>query len=133
MQSKVHRKIKPLKRCRKLFSWFCADMIDKPLNEIQIRSRKKFRFTISVIVLASTLISNSYLLMNRFTLDDIDELFIVCYQFIVTVFEITSIIEINKVGPKLSSLFRNLDKIYNACKNLHPSIISRFDGLTIDY
>lgn len=114
----THQKVKPLKRCRKMFSWFCADVIDKPLNENQMRSRKNFRFMTVVTVVASALIANSSLLMNRFTMDDIGELFIDSYQLVVTVFEIASIIVMIKIGPKLRSLFQNLDKIYDACKAL---------------
>lgn len=117
MHGKTHRKMKPLKRCRKMFTWFCADVIYKPLNEKQVRLRKIFRFMIGVFTIASAVIANSSLAINRFSANDIDELFVRFFQFMITLIEITSVIVMIKLSPSLPSLFRNLDKIHNACEN----------------
>lgn len=118
MQGRLHRRFRPLRKCRKMFSWFCADVIDKRLSKSQVRSRKIFRFMIGVITIASAVIANSFLAINGFSANDIDELFLGFYQFMITMMEITSIIVTIKLGPKLPSLFRNLDKIYCACEAL---------------
>lgn len=112
----TNHKTKPLRRCRKMFSLFCSELIEKPLDENQMRSRKRFRFMVGVIVLATAFISNSSLLANRFATNDPDELFVDCYQFTVYVFEVTSLMMMSKLGPKLLPLFQNFDEIYQACK-----------------
>lgn len=118
MPKRAYKKIKPLKTGRKLISWFCPEIIDKPLNTKQTLARQIFRFIFAIIVIASAAIANSFLLTKHISVNNIDELFTEFYQFSITLVETTSIVVTFKLGPKLPSLFQNLDNIYNACKYL---------------
>lgn len=122
MPGKTQRKPRPLRRCRKLFSWFCADVIDKPLNNSRARLKRIFRFMIGVFIIASAVIANSSLVLN-YSETDIDGLFVGFYQFMITLIEIASTVVMVKLGPKLPSLFRNLDKIHATCKRLQPCAV----------
>lgn len=110
--------MKPLKTCRKLFSWFCPEVIEQPLNKNQLRSREAFRFMIEVIAVATAFIFNSLLLTNHISVNDIDSVFFGFSQFNGTLYVTSLIIGTFKSGPKLASLFRSLDNIYETCKNL---------------
>lgn len=114
----MHRKVKPLKKCRKMFSWFYSDPMDKPLNDSQVRLRKIVQFTIVVITIVTTLIVNSLLLTNHLSLNDIHGLFIGFFQFFGTILLISNVVGAFKSGRQLASLFQCLDQMYSSCKNL---------------
>lgn len=106
--------MRPLQSGRQLFSWFCVDVLDKPLTKNQVLSRKIFRFFYGVKVTTLIVSINASLFKNYGSVNGIDELFYEFYQLDLTLYSISAYITI--FGPKLPPLFRNLDTIYNACK-----------------
>lgn len=108
--------MRPLETGRQIFSWFCSDAIEDPLNKYQTLARQIFRFLFVVISITITVASNSLLFPNQITAISIDELFFGLYQFITTLYAASSSIATFAGGPKFASLFRSLERIYNACK-----------------
>lgn len=113
--------MKPLKIGRQIFSWFCSHAIDEPLSKYQVWSREIFRFIFGVIFITITVASNSLLFTNHITVNNIGELFFGLYQFFTTLYAASAIIATLAWGPQLASLFRSLERIYNACKGLLQS------------
>lgn len=118
MENKTHKKVKPLEIGRQMFSWICTDAIEVPLNKYQTLARQIFRFVFVIMVITSTVATNSSLFINHITLNDIDELIFGFYQLITTLYGASASIAIFIWGAKLASLFRNLDNIYYACNSL---------------
>lgn len=114
--------MKLLKMGRQILSWFCTDAIDKPLNKYQTLARKIFRFIFEVISTAIYIASNLSFLENLSSVNDIDELFFGFYQFNIASHGASAVIVIYTMGPKLVSLFQNLENIYNTCKAIHSTI-----------
>lgn len=118
IQNKTEIKMKILGTGRQILSWFCTDAIDGPLTKHQMLLRKNFRLVFKVISTAVYAASNLSLLRNLCSGNDIDEIFFGFYQFNITSHGASAVVVIYAISSKLSSLFRNLEDIYNACKDL---------------
>lgn len=114
----VDNKKKPLKMGRQMFSWFCLDVIDEPLNKNRMLSRQIFRILFIGIFIILAVAANSPLLTNHMSVNDINEIFFEIFQFDLTSYTASAIIATFVWGSKLASIFRNLEHIYNACKGL---------------
>lgn len=112
----THLKMKPLQTSRQIFSWFCVDAIDGPLNQYQTMVRKIFPFIFGFVVTAIATAINLPLVLNHTSSNGIDDLFFGLYQLVATFFATSVIIATFISGPKLALLFRSLDNIYNTCK-----------------
>lgn len=108
--------MKLLKTGRQVLSWFCTEAIDEPLNGDQVRWRKIFRFIFKVISTAIFIASNLSLLTHHTSVNDANAFFFGLYQLNITLHGATAVITTFTVGPKLASLFRNLENIYNTCE-----------------
>lgn len=118
MHNKAKIKMIPLKTGRQIFSWFCIDAIDEPLNKYQVLARHIFQFSFVIIFAVMTVSVNASLFSNYNSVNDVRELFYGFYQFISTLYVVSAVITTFVRGPKLASLFRNLENIYNACEIL---------------
>lgn len=118
-QKIFHIKMKPLETGRQIFSWFCTDAIDEPLNKYQTLARQICRFFLAVIFIAIIVAPNSLLFTNQIAVISIDELFFGLYQFITILNTASAFIATIMWGQKLASLFQSLESIYNACKGVY--------------
>lgn len=119
MANGAHITAKPLETGRIFFSWFCTDAIDDPLTKHQMLARRIFRFFYAILCTVLIVIFNAFLFLNyKSMMNDTNELFFGLFQMDSTLESLACVFAIFISGRKLASLFRNLDQIYNACKNL---------------
>lgn len=114
-KNKIHIRMKPLETGRQMFAWFCSDAIDEPLNKYQVLARRIFRYIFLIFSVATSVVTNVFLLSS---VNGVDDFFFGIFQFTVSMDAMSGIIAIFVSGSKLASVFRNLENIYNACKNL---------------
>lgn len=120
MQKWTDSKMEPLKTARQICSWFCGDVISESLSNYQVRYRRIFRFIFAAIFTAANVASNLSLFVNFTSMinTNIGDFFFAFYQFNMSLHAVSAFVTIYTMGPKLSVLFRNLENIYIACKNL---------------
>lgn len=108
--------MRPLQTSRRILSWFCVRAIDGPLNRNETLAKKIFPFILGIIATAIVVAVNSSLLPNYTSSNGIDDLFFGLYQLVAAIFATSVVIATFMSGPKLASLFRSLDNIYQTCK-----------------
>lgn len=123
MANEAHTKVKPLEIGREMLSWFCTDAIDEPLSKDQMLATQIFRLFYAVVCTVLIIIFNAFQFQN-FTLTmsgihgDINGLFFGLFQSNATLEALSCVCAIFISGPKLASLFRSIDNIYNTSENL---------------
>lgn len=118
VQRKNSIKMKRLETGRKMLSWFCTDASNEPLNRYQTLARMIFLFTFGVIFVTMAVAANSSLFSNHTLMNDLNELFFEIFQFVATLYAASAVIATFVWGPNLASIFRDLENIHNACKDL---------------
>lgn len=118
MEKNVDNETKPLQTGRQIFSWFCSDAIDEPLNEHQVSPRQMFRLLLVLTFMIMTVAVNLPLFANHIAMNDINELFFGICQLDITFYIASGMIITFTWGSEFTSLFRDLEHIHSACKGL---------------
>lgn len=113
--------MKALETGRQLFSWFCTDAIDEPLNKYQLLARQIFRIIYGILCIALIIVMNANLFLNyniTSMTNDINEHFYGFFQLNSTMHSLSVVVATFISGSKLASLFITLQNIYDTCKSL---------------
>lgn len=115
--------MEPLKTGRKILVWFCPNLTDNESSSHITKCARKLVISTFATVFCGIVLLNTVTFVNHAKIN-VEEFFIVFYQFSITLNAICGFITIFLLGNKLSRIFDGLSSICSKCKTINSNTFS---------